>query len=192
MEEWKDIQNTHYQVSNFGRIRNANDGYVLKQQINDRGYCVVRVKNNDRKKVSLVVHRQVAQTFCANPNNYLEVNHEDGDKTNNQADNLKWCTRGENIKHAWDNNLRSFTNKVRKAVLENLKKANTPEVVARKKYPRSKRTICVETGRIFKSMKAAADFVGAHEQNIQEACASNGRRTSRGYHWEYYKEKDED
>ena len=185
MEEWKDIQNTHYQVSNFGRIRNAQNGRVLKQQINTRGYKAIRIKDLKGNKISKTVHRLVAIAFCDNPRGCNEVNHIDANKLNNKADNLEWCTRGENIKHAWDNNLRYFTDKTRAAVLKNLEKANTPEVLAKKRYPRRRKTLCVETGQSFRSVKEAANFFGAHAQNIQEACKSGGRRTSKGYHWKY-------
>ena len=185
MEKWKDIPNFNYQISDCGRVRNSENGYILKQQNNKRGYRVIRIKDKNGIKSSFMVHRLVAAAFCKNDRNLVEVNHKDGVKTNNHANNLEWCTRGENIKHAWDNNLRQFTDNIRLAVVENLKKANTPEVLARKRYPRSRKTLCVETGQIFKSMRAAAEAVGAHEQNIQEACASRGRRTSKGFHWEY-------
>lgn len=187
MEKWKQIPNTHYQVSNLGRVKNINSGRILKQQYNGRGYKSIRIMDNSYKKISFTVHRLVALAFCDNPNRLAEVNHIDGDKNNNKADNLCWCTRSENIKHAWDNNLRHFTDKTKEAVINNLKKANTPEVLARKKYPRSKATICVETGQVFASIKAAADFVNACEQNVQACCASNGKRTCRGYHWKYAK-----
>lgn len=180
------IIGTHYEVSNLGRVRNSDTGYILKQQANKRGYCCIRIKDNKGEKRSFTVHRLVGLSFCPNPNGLNELNHLDCDKTNNKADNLAWCTRGENIKHAWDNGLRHFTERTRLAVLENIKKAQTDEVLKRKTYPRCKKTICVETGQVFDSLKVAADFVGAHEQNIQECCASDGRRTSRGYHWKYY------
>lgn len=185
MENWKDISNTHYQVSNIGRVRNSINNNIIKQQINTRGYCIIRINDNNHHKITKTVHRLVAQAFCENPRKLVEINHQDGNKLNNNANNLAWCTRGENIKHAWDNGLRHFTNKSRQAVLENIKQAQTPEVIARRRYPRSRKTRCVETGKVFKSMKEAADYVGSHEQNIQECCASNGRRTSKGFHWEY-------
>lgn len=48
----------------------------------------------------VAVHRLVAICFCPNPNGYLEVNHIDGNKLNNHASNLEWCTRLENVRHA--------------------------------------------------------------------------------------------
>ena len=189
MEIWKDIPNTHYQVSNYGQIRNYTTGYIIKQQKNHRGYYTVRIKDNNMRKITLTVHKQVALAFCDNPHGLKEVNHEDGSKANNQADNLRWCTRGENIKHAWENRLRHFTKDNKIAVLENLKKTQTPEAIEKRRYARSRKTICVETGKVFKSMKDAAAFVGAKPQNIQESCDSNGRRKSKGYHWAYFKEE---
>lgn len=190
MEEWKYIPNTRYEISNYGQVRNSENGNVLKQQVSKRGYPIIRINDKNKKKVSFSIHRLVAKAFVPNPRGYLEVNHLDGNKLNNSFLNLQWCTRGENIKHSWDNGLRHFTENVRNAVILNIKKAQTPEVLARKTYPRSRKTLCVETGQVFKSMKAAADFVGAHEQNIQECCASGGRRTSHGYHWEYINDKE--
>lgn len=48
-------------------------------------------------RVSRLVHRIVATCFLPNPNNWLEVNHKDNDRTNNEVSNLEWCTRQYNI-----------------------------------------------------------------------------------------------
>lgn len=42
----------------------------------------------------------VAQAFISNPNNYNEINHIDGNKENNKIDNLQWCNRTQNVRHA--------------------------------------------------------------------------------------------
>jgi len=56
--------------------------------------------NENGKKTRKVVHRFVAQTYIPNPDNLPQVNHIDGDKTNNNVDNLEWCTQNHNMQHA--------------------------------------------------------------------------------------------
>lgn len=70
------------------------------------GYLrVILSKNGVSRKFS--VHRLVAIAFIPNPENKPEVNHKDGNKENNQKDNLEWNTASENVVHAFENNLRA-------------------------------------------------------------------------------------
>jgi hypothetical protein len=66
-------------------------------------------KNNRYAKIHLdkfyALHRLVAVHFLPNPNNYSEINHIDGNRHNNCADNLEWCTHRQNVQHCWKNGL---------------------------------------------------------------------------------------
>lgn len=106
MEEvWKDVSGFEgkYQVSNFGRVKNSN-GHILSHGRKNNGYYHVGLSINGSIKYKLV-HRLVAEAFIDNPHNHLCVNHIDGDKTNNNVNNLEWCTCKYNIRHAYSNGL---------------------------------------------------------------------------------------
>ena len=110
-EIWKDIKNYEgrYQVSNFGEIKSLKRKGILKKRILEpckmtTGYFqVILYKNNKIKAYS--ISRLVAIHFIENKYNKSDVNHKDGNKANNYANNLEWNTRKENIHHAIDNGL---------------------------------------------------------------------------------------
>lgn len=95
MEElWKNVDNKFY-VSNLGRIKTLDNEIIdlsnrKSRYLSYRGY---------------IVHRLVATLFIPNPYNKREVNHKDGNKHNNQVDNLEWVTTSENRRHAFNNKL---------------------------------------------------------------------------------------
>lgn len=76
----------------------------LRQQPAANGYMVVYLRQNG-KNLRRYVHRLVATEFIDNPEGKPEVNHKDGDKTNNRVCNLEWVTREENIQHAEEHGL---------------------------------------------------------------------------------------
>ena len=101
MEQWKIIEGTNnrYEISNLGHIKC--DGALFEPVLDSTGYVKVRI--------SLIfgtrwfwLHRIVAACFCENPENKEQVNHIDGNKENNTAENLEWCTNVENQRHRID------------------------------------------------------------------------------------------
>lgn len=109
-EIWKNLiyQNKQYKifkVSNTGLVKNINTNVTYKLNKNSKGYIVIRL-SLENEKISISVHKAVAETFIPNPNNYPVVNHKDGNKTNNVVENLEWCDIKYNNKHARDNGLK--------------------------------------------------------------------------------------
>lgn len=105
-EFWKVIpQWETYDVSRSGHIRNRYTAKILKTGIRS-GYRYVVLCHNDRRHKSAAVHRFVAAAFCEKPSGKMEVNHRDGNKLNNHAENLEWVTRSQNQIHATTHNLK--------------------------------------------------------------------------------------
>ncbi|MFL2104164.1 NUMOD4 motif-containing HNH endonuclease [Mycobacteroides abscessus] len=110
-EVWRPVEGYKaYEVSSFGRVRSKGfimnngafrKGIILKPYPDPKGYLKVDIHRNIKK-----VHRLVAQAFIENSMNKPQVNHKDGDKSNNHIDNLEWMTNSENTQHAWDTGLR--------------------------------------------------------------------------------------
>ena len=89
---------TRYFVTTEGEVYN-DKGHKMKLRMNQDGYMVLKIFV-DGKAVYPGVHVLVATAFIPNPNNLPQVNHIDGDKTNNCVINLEWVTVEENIRHA--------------------------------------------------------------------------------------------
>lgn len=97
----------YYEVSNLGRIRNSKTKYVRKNCKMKNGYYKINASINGVNK-TIKIHRAVAESFIPNPFNKPQINHIDGNKENNNIENLEWVTQTENIKHAYKNDLISI------------------------------------------------------------------------------------
>lgn len=88
----------NYYINRNGDIYSTHYQRMLKQQISDRGYSIIRI-SVDGKKRTLRIHQLVAKIFIPNPKGYKEINHKDENKQNNSVDNLEWCTRSYNMSY---------------------------------------------------------------------------------------------
>lgn len=86
--------------SNRGKQRN--DSSEKKEKYG----CYKHVEINSKV---YSVHRIVAICFIENPNNHQCVNHKNGIRHDNRANNLEWVSNQENMDHAWENGLRNIT-----------------------------------------------------------------------------------
>lgn len=105
----------NYLISKCGKVYSLKRNKIMKPSIITSGYEKIMIKNKKIKlNKNVTVHRLVAETFIPNPNNLPCVNHIDGNKRNNDINNLEWCNQKENIRHSWDNKLSKYTKKGKK------------------------------------------------------------------------------
>lgn len=115
MKDWKTIKDYDgmYEISSLGEIRSTNRfvksitgrtrfvaGRIIKPKRNKDGYLFVTLSKNGAIK-NQYIHRLSAETFIPNTENKPQVNHINGDKTDNNVNNLEWATVSENMKHAY-------------------------------------------------------------------------------------------
>ena len=89
--------------------RFVNQYKIMGTKVNRLGYKEVAL-SKDGKTKTVLLHRLLATHFIPNPDNLPCVNHKNGIKDDNRLENLEWCTRSYNTKHAYNNNLGNFKN----------------------------------------------------------------------------------
>lgn len=187
-EEWKDIKgyDGYYQVSNFGRVKRTSFYYVdkyghkrcrkekiLSQIKNRHGYLLVHL-SKDNVKRHIYVHRLVACSFIENPENKPQVNHKNGNKSDNHVSNLEWNTRSENMKHAYVNGLN----------IPNRSQLGRTGLLS----GRGKQILQFDKNmnfiRVFYTAKDAAAFIKCHPTSITK-CANGEYKYAHGYIWKW-------
>ena len=148
-------------VSDNGRVISYKSGkpYELKPSNNGGGYYTVSIGLRNPR----YIHRLVAETYIPNPHGYPEVNHINGNKSDNRVENLEWCTRSYNKRHACDTGLRGDLDPVQ----------------------------ILETGEIFKSHSDCARAIGGTSCGIGD-CKYGKNITHRGYHFKFFDNKGTD
>lgn len=123
----------NYIVTRFGEVINTNTDHAMKKQINNCGYYRAELSIKGKTK-RFFVHRLVALAYIENPGSLPQVNHIDGNKLNNQVNNLEWCTASENHKHSF-----KFLGRKPTKVFDEqngstkIKKKDIPDLIERKK-----------------------------------------------------------
>lgn len=86
-----------YDISINGRVIWRKNGKEVRHYI--ARYPIVRLRFNS-KAYTVTVHRLMALKYVPNPENKPEINHKNGNKLDFSIENLEWCTRAENVRHA--------------------------------------------------------------------------------------------
>ena len=109
---WKDIKGYEglYKVTSLGDVYSITKKRFIYQSIDRYGYKQCLLYNKGQHKTRKV-HRLVAEAFLENTYNKPQINHKDGNRTNNRIDNLEWCTNSENQLHSYRYNGRIPSNK---------------------------------------------------------------------------------
>lgn len=166
---WKDIKGYEglYQVSDDGKVRRIFKDGTTKELKNREGLYYTVSLSKDGKKKSHSVHRLVAEAFIEVPTNHLEVNHKDGNKLNNNVENLEWVTQEQNRIHA----------------IEKLGKHPFG------KPPRRVRCLDIRTGKViaeYPSVSEAGTAMNSPYARSRITMVCKGTQGSAyGYKWEY-------
>lgn len=168
MDEWRQIGDSHYSVSPDGRVRN-DETRKLKTPVETKdGYLRTDLYNGNGKRVTKRINRLVAEAYIPNPDNKPQVNHIDGNKKNNDVNNLEWSTGSENMQHAFRTGLATYHN------THSMLGKKNPNAGA-KGHP----IICVETGYYYKNIAEAERQTGIPDSCI---CDCLKGRCSHAHH----------
>lgn len=190
MELWKDIKGYEgmYQVSNEGRVKSLDrkvkqrgggtqnkKGQLIVESMNHKGYKLTGITKENKNR-TFATHRLVAEHFIENNNEKLQVNHIDGNKTNNHVDNLEWVTASENMRHAFDTGLKSVCKEHLKMITKKANKINQKKV--------DQLTKDGEYIKSFDSIMEASEHVNINYRGISD-CVNGNQITSAGYKWRF-------
>lgn len=169
-EVWKPIKDfPSYEVSNLGRIRNKNTHRIKATAKDNDGYLkttLIIAANGHKVYKRKTVHRLVAEAFLGGKHPDLQVNHKNGHKGDNRINNLEWVTSSENVKHAYDAELRKPSGG----------------------RGRIRPVKVLETGIIYENLKDCADAIGSDSGNVSK-CLHGKFDSVKGYHLKYADEE---
>lgn len=154
-EEWRQCEGYYpYEISNTGKVRNRRTGRIMKTFINSHGYEAISLRKDGECKIR-PIHRLLAEAYIEGDHEGLDVNHIDGNKRNNDLNNLEFCTRKENTIHGFRMGL-NWSHKKKKVQI-------------------------IETGEIFNSITECAMHLGV-DRTAVGSCINGRTKTCKDCH----------
>lgn len=150
-----------YYVTKEGLVFSSKTNKFLKFSYDKKGYQRVGLYIGNCKSKTIKVHRLVAETFIPNLKNKTDVNHKDGNKSNNNISNLEWTTRSENMKHAFKTGLKIITDKQ----ISRFKTMVKSQIGANN--PSARKIINNKTGEIYNTIKEVIPLVNLKRTTFQ-------------------------
>lgn len=177
-DEWVVIKNfPNYVINRKGKIFNTSTNKFLKYGINNGYYDVTLTKNKRHFRVK--IHRIIAETFIDNIDNKPYIDHIDGDKLNNDINNLRWVT-------PYENNHNYITRKTHVSAIVNYNKIN-----------KSRKIESIDSNgniKVYNSISEAAKVVNGDTGTISTICSNKIKYSKghpyrqvlhKGYKWRY-------
>ena len=164
-----------YEVSNTGLVRSLNNlkGRMLKLTKRKDGYLGVCLYKHCKQETK-TVHRLVAETFIPNPNNLKVINHKDENRSNNNVENLEWCTYSYNTTYSMD-----IHPERRKVNADNLEKYS-PRNKKGVPHKYNEKVAVVDENEnvvsVYENAATAAKELKLQTCNVLEVCRTNKKR----------------
>lgn len=171
-DNWKPIEGFEgsYSVNDTGQVYSHKRHKVMRTYYNNNGYEMIKFAGGDRKH--FLIHRLVAKAFCDGYADGLVVNHIDGNRHNNVANNLEWCTTIENVHDMMKRGTHNYTEAHKAARVARRIKVNC---------------IDAETGEVvntFNSLEDAKRWLGVNSASHISTALNGKCPRAYGYKWE--------
>lgn len=157
---------SRYRIWENGTIENTETGRIIKGSKKSSGYIETGLKTDDGKRKDILIHRLVAEAFVPKPRGVnVEVNHKNGDKTDNRVCNLEWISHNDNLKHAYETGLRE-QDVSGKAVIA--QKIGSKEIKRFASIYRAARALKISQGNICMCCKGQRSNAGGYMWNYEK------------------------
>lgn len=152
---------SNYVITKDGRLIKKSENKQVKASLAQTGYFTFRMTNDSNRTSNQLRHRILAMAFLKYDYDFAtkDINHKDGKRGSDAIANLEWCTRSENMTHAYDNNLRTDNIEV-----------EVRDIVNEKYY-------------YFRSCLQAAEVLGCSDSTISNRIKSNGFKSYNGFQY---------